>query len=202
MKILCIGRNYVEHANELNNPVPKQPLVFMKPSTALLTEEKPFYHPDFSTNIHYELELVLKIKKNGKHINEKFAKDYYDEIGLGIDFTARDLQDELKSKGSPWEIAKAFDNSAALGNFLPISELNSDSIQFSLVKNGLKVQNGDSSDLIFNFDTLIAYVSKFFTLQIGDLIYTGTPAGVGKIEIGDVFEGYIGDKKLLFCAIK
>jgi acylpyruvate hydrolase len=202
MKIICIGRNYIDHALELNNPVPKKPLVFMKPATALLTDQKPFYHPDFSSNIHYELELVLKIKKNGKNVSEKFASDYYDEIGIGIDFTARDLQDELKDKGSPWEIAKGFDHSAVLGGFVKKETLDQENINFSFIKNGSLVQKGLSKDMIFNFDFLITYVSKFFTLQMGDLIFTGTPAGVGKVEIGDVLEGFLEDKKMLHCEVK
>jgi acylpyruvate hydrolase len=203
MKIICIGRNYIDHATELNNPIPKSPLIFMKPATALLTGSKPFYHPDFSNNIHHEIELVLKIKKNGKQVNQKFASDYYDEIGLGIDFTARDLQDQLKDKGHPWEIAKAFDNSAVIGDFINKNDLQDQhDIVFSLTKNGNEVQVGNSKDLIFNFDFLISYVSKFFTLQSGDLIYTGTPAGVSAVKIGDKLEGFLGQKKLLDCEIK
>jgi acylpyruvate hydrolase len=203
MKIICIGRNYIDHATELNNPAPKSPLIFMKPSTALLPDSKPFYHPDFSANIHHEIELVLKVKKNGKHINAKFAPDYYDEIGLGIDFTARDLQDQLKDKGHPWEIAKAFDNSAVIGEFINKNEIaDQKAIQFSLTKNGSVVQRGDSKDLIFDFDYLITYISQYFTLQTGDLIYTGTPAGVSAVKIGDVLEGYLGNKKMLYCEVK
>ncbi len=203
MKIICIGRNYIDHANELNNPVPKSPLIFMKPSTALLPDGKPFYHPDFSSNIHHEIELVLKVKKNGKHINPKFAPEYYDEIGLGIDFTARDLQDQLKDKGHPWEIAKAFDNSAVIGSFVQKSEIGDlKNILFSLTKNGAVVQAGNSKDLIFDFDYLITYISQYFTLQVGDLIYTGTPAGVSAVKIGDVLEGYLGDKKMLYCEVR
>ena len=203
MKIICVGRNYSDHAKELNNAVPTKPLLFMKPSTALLPDGKPFYHPDFSDNIHHEIELVVKIKKNGKSINPKFANDYYDEIGLGIDFTARDLQDELKDKGQPWEIAKAFDNSAAIGEFINVSELDIiKGITFRMTKNGEDVQIGNSKDMIFDINFLITYISKFFTLQVGDLIYTGTPAGVGKINIGDKFEGFIGEKKLLGCEVK
>ena len=202
MKIFCIGRNYIDHAKELNNPVPKSPLIFMKPATAALTDGKPFYHPDFSNNIHYELELVLKISKNGRSVQEKFASDYYNQIGLGIDFTARDLQDSLKDKGHPWELAKAFDNSACIGNFVDKSEIDVCNISFSLQKNGQVVQNGQSSDLIFGFDYLISYISRYFTLQTGDLIFTGTPAGVGKIDIGDNYIGYLGDKQMLHCTIK
>ncbi len=203
MKIFCIGRNYVDHALELNNPVPKSPLVFMKPATALLTDNKPFYHPEFSENIHHEVELVLKIKKNGKKILPGFGADYYDEIGLGIDFTARDLQDKLKEKGQPWELAKAFDNSAVVGHFLPKSQFVSMAdIVFSLQKNGQLVQTGNSKDLIFTFDYLIEYISKYFTLQTGDLIYTGTPAGVGAVKPGDKLEGFLGAESMFVCEIK
>ena len=202
MKIICIGRNYIDHAKELNNPVPKAPLIFMKPSTALLTEGKPFYHPDFSSNIHYELEVVLKICKNGKAIQAQFASGYYDQIGLGIDFTARDLQDQCKDKGHPWEIAKAFDHSAVVGSFTDKSLLNSGEIKFQLSKNGSKVQDGNTKDLIFNFDYLISFISQYFTLQTGDLIFTGTPAGVGKIAIGDHYEGMMEGVKMLDCKIK
>lgn len=202
MKIICIGRNYAEHAKELKNEVPTSPLVFMKPSTALLTDGKPFYHPDFSSNIHYELEIVLKISKNGKAIQQEFAASYYEEVGLGIDFTARDLQDTLKSKGSPWELAKAFDHSACVGAFTPKSALDMSALHFQLLKNGHVVQNGDTSDLIFSFDYIISYVSKFITLQKGDLIFTGTPAGVGKIEIGDQYIGVLEGNEVLNCSIK
>lgn len=202
MKIFCIGRNYIEHAKELNNAVPTTPLIFMKPSTALLTDGKPFYHPDFSKNIHYELEIVLKISKNGKAIQQKFASNYYDQIGLGIDFTARDIQDNLKSKGQPWELAKSFDHSACLGNMVDKSTLNMSEISFTMTQNGSIVQKGSSQDLIFSFDYLVSYISQYFTLQKGDLIYTGTPAGVGQIAIGDVYKGYLEDKQLLSCEIK
>lgn len=203
MKIFCIGRNYVDHALELNNPVPKSPLVFMKPPTALLTEGKPFYHPDFSENIHHEIELVLKIKKNGKNILAGFGGDYFDEIGLGIDFTARDIQDKLKEKGQPWDLAKAFDGSAVLGAFVEKSSLKmNEGIAFSLLKNGEEVQQGNSKDLIFSFELLIEYISKYFTLQTGDLIYTGTPAGVGPVKKGDQLEGYIEGNKMLICEVK
>jgi len=203
MKIFCIGRNYSEHAAELNNDVPTTPMVFMKPHTALLVDGKPFYFPSFSNNIHYEIELVLKIGKNGKNIPKEFASSYYDEIGLGIDFTARDLQQELKSQGFPWEKAKAFDNSAVLGGFKYKNEFTSNiDITFSLNLNDKPVQIGNSKDLIFDFDTLISHISEYFTLQKGDLIYTGTPAGVGPVKIGDRLEGYIGVDKLLDCEIK
>lgn len=202
MKIFCIGRNFVAHAKELKNDLPTNPIIFMKPSTAMLIDEKPFYHPEFSTNIHFELELVLKISKNGKHISEKFANDYYQEIGLGIDFTARDLQNDLKEKGLPWELAKSFDNSAVVGKFLDKKTMDEANIGFSLLQNGQIKQDGTSQDLIFSFNDLIVYISKYFTLQKGDLIYTGTPAGVGKVNVGDVLEGFIGEQKLLHCEVK
>ena len=202
MKILCIGRNYADHAKELNNPVPEAPLMFMKPSTALLTEGKPFYHPDFSSNIHYELEVVLKICKNGKAIQPQFAATYFEEVGLGIDFTARDLQDVCKQKGHPWEIAKAFDHSAVVGQFVSKTSMPSGHIRFQLIKNGIVVQDGNTEDLIFSFEYLISYISRFFTLQTGDLIFTGTPAGVGKIAIGDRLEGVLEGEKILECEIK
>ncbi len=202
MKIICIGRNYAEHAAELNNPVPQRPVIFMKPATALLTEGKPFYHPDFSNNIHYELELVIKICKNGKYIPVEQAHLHYDQIGLGIDFTARDLQDELKAKGHPWEIAKAFDHSAVISKFFPLSDYDKTAIRFQLKKNEAVVQSGVSSDMIFGFDYIVSYVSRFFTLQLGDLIFTGTPAGVGKVEIGDRLEGILEGQSILFCQVK
>ena len=203
MKIICIGRNYVEHANELNNPVPKKPVFFLKPDTALLQKKNPFFYPEFSKDVHYEAELVLKICKNGRHIDEKFAYKYYDEIGIGIDFTARDIQAECKKKGLPWEIAKAFDNSAPVGKFLPKSSLpENDNIWFSLNINGEKRQAGYSKDMIFSFDQIIAYVSKFITLRIGDYIFTGTPAGVGPTKIDDHFEGFVEGHKLLEFKVK
>lgn len=203
MKIICIGRNYTEHAKELNNPVPSKPVFFMKPDTALLQKRNPFFYPEFSNDIHYETELVLKISKNGRHIEERFAHKYYDEIGIGIDFTARDVQSECKKKGLPWEIAKAFDQSAPLGKFLPKSdfpELNN--IEFSLNINGETRQKGNSKNMIFSFDQIIAYVSQFVTLKIGDLIFTGTPEGVGPTKIDDRFEAFIGESKLLVFNVK
>ena len=202
MKIFCIGRNYLEHAKELQNAVPTQPLVFMKPPTALLLENKPFYHPAFSKNIHYELEIVLRICKNGKHIAPEFAARYYDSIAVGIDFTARDLQDTLKSKGQPWELAKGFDSSAVLSNFKPLSAFDEKNIHFRLNKNGETVQNGNSNEMIFTFNTLVSFISEYFTLQQGDIIYTGTPAGVGKITEGDILEGYLENEKMIHCEIK
>jgi len=203
MKIICIGRNYIEHAKELNNPVPAKPVFFMKPDTALLQKRNPFFYPEFSNDIHYEAELVVKICKNGRHIEEKFAHNYYNEIGIGIDFTARDVQAECKKKGLPWEIAKAFDQSAPLGKFLPTSKFtNVNDINFSLKINGELRQEGNSRDMIFNFDKIIAYVSKFITLKIGDLIFTGTPEGVGPVKIDDHFQAFIGDVKLLEFNVK
>ncbi len=201
MKIFCIGRNYALHAQELNNEIPEKPLVFMKPPTALLKGDKPFYYPEFSKNIHFEGELVVRICKNGKHIQEKFAKKYYDQVTLGLDLTARDLQNELKSKGHPWEIAKGFDGSAVIGSFVPLAGDLSD-ISFTIRKNNEIVQNGYCQDMLFSIDYLIHYISQFFMLQTGDLIYTGTPAGVGPIEIGDVFEGYLQEKRLFRTQIK
>lgn len=203
MKIICIGRNYIEHAKELNNPVPAKPVFFMKPDTALLQKRNPFFYPEFSKDIHYETELVVKICKNGRHIEERFAHNYFKEIGIGIDFTARDVQAECKKKGLPWEIAKAFDQSAPLGKFLPKSKFNNvNDINFSLKINGELRQEGNSRDMIFNFDQIIAYVSKFITLKIGDLIFTGTPEGVGPTKIDDHFQAFIGDVKLLEFKVK
>jgi len=203
MKIICIGRNYVDHAKELNNPVPKQPLVFMKPPSALLVNNKPLYYPEFTENLHYEAEIVLKICRNGRHVQQEFAHKYYEQIGFGIDFTARDVQSRLKTKGHPWEIAKGFDGSAPISEFVNLDRLiNPEAIDFKLTKNGTTVQEGNTKDLIFSFDTIITYVSKFFKLQLGDMIYTGTPAGVGPVAIGDELEGFIEGKSFLTCAIK
>jgi len=186
MKIIAIGRNYVEHAKELNNPVPKEPMFFMKPETSIVRNNKPFFYPDFSEDVHYEAEIVLKINRLGKNIEERFAHRYFDEIGMGIDFTARDLQQKCKEKGKPWEIAKAFDGAAPISEFVPKSNYsNLNDLHFSLDLNEKTVQKGTTKDLIFNFDVLIAYISKFVTLKIGDLIFTGTPAGVGQVKIGD-----------------
>lgn len=204
MKIFCIGRNYAEHAKELNNDIPTEPMVFMKPPTALLRENKDFYYPDFSKNIHFEVELVLKICKNGRHIQRQFAKDYYNEIGLGIDFTARDLQDKAKAKGHPWEKAKGFDHSAVLSEFVDLKSVvdENGNIDFSLIKNENIVQQGHSRNMIFDFDTLISHLSEYFTFQTGDLIYTGTPEGVGPVVIGDNLKGYIGEQQMFSCSIK
>ena len=203
MKIFCIGRNYVDHAKELGNQVPSEPLVFMKPPTALLKDNKDFYHPSFSENIHFEVELVIKIKKNGRSIQPQFARRYYDEIGLGIDFTARDIQEKAKAKGHPWEKAKAFDFSAVISDFIPLETSALETgIEFHLEKNGKEVQVGTSKDMLFNIDTLICHLSRYFTLQTGDLIYTGTPAGVGPIKIGDKLEGFLQKKSMFTCQIK
>jgi 2-keto-4-pentenoate hydratase/2-oxohepta-3-ene-1,7-dioic acid hydratase in catechol pathway len=204
MKILAIGRNYIDHAKELNNPVPTEPVVFLMPDTALLRNNDPFFIPDFTNEVHYEVELVVKINRLGKNISEKFAHRYYDEIGIGIDFTARDLQSKLKKAGLPWSNAKGFDHAAPLGNkFINKIDLPAiDNIDFSLTKNGEIVQQGNSKDMIFSIDRLIAELSRFYTLKIGDLIFTGTPPGVGKIEIGDKLEAKIGDKTLLKCEVK
>ena len=203
MKIICIGRNYAEHAKELNNAVPTEPVYFMKPDSALLTRNRPFFYPDFSKDLHYECEIVLRINKVGKCINEKFALSYIDAIGVGIDFTARDLQQKAKDKGLPWEKAKAFDFSAPVSSFIPVAEFDDiQQIAFSLKKNGQTVQEGHSSDMIFDFDTLIEYVSRFFTLKTGDMIYTGTPAGVGPVVIGDHLEGFIGEEKMFSFYIR
>ncbi|MES2619971.1 MAG: fumarylacetoacetate hydrolase family protein [Bacteroidota bacterium] len=204
MKIICIGRNYSEHAKELKNEIPDKPVVFLKPQTALLKDNKPFYHPDWSSDIHYETELVLKICKQGKYIEEKFAKKYFDEVTVGIDFTARDLQTQQKAKGLPWEIAKAFDNSAVVGEFRKLITLVgwNDGIKFSLKLNGVDVQKGNTNDMMFSFEKTIAYASQFFTLQIGDLIFTGTPAGVGPVKPGDRLEGFLEHEKVFDFEIK
>lgn len=201
MKIICIGRNYAEHAKEMKAELPKEPVFFMKPETALLKEDD-FYFPDFTKDLHHEIELVLKICKVGKSIEPEFADKYYNEIGLGIDFTARDLQANCKAKGLPWEMAKAFDNSAPIGGFVNKQDLDLDNINFSLTVNGQTKQVGNSKDLIFNFNQVIAYVSKFVTLKVGDLIYTGTPEGVGPVKIGDKLEGLLNGSKLLNVNIK
>jgi 2-keto-4-pentenoate hydratase/2-oxohepta-3-ene-1,7-dioic acid hydratase in catechol pathway len=204
MKIICIGRNYVAHAKELNNEVPDEPVFFMKPDSSLLRNNDPFYIPDWTNDVHHEIELVLKINRIGKNIEKRFAQRYYDEIGLGIDFTARDVQQKLKEKGLPWEKAKAFDQAAVLGTtFINKEELaDASNIRFKLNINGNQVQDGNSNLMIFSFDDIIAYVSQFVTLKIGDLIYTGTPAGVGPVKIGDRLEGFLEDNKLLDFEIK
>ncbi len=203
MKIICIGRNYIEHAHELNNPVPSQPVFFMKPETALIRAGLPFFYPDFSQDVHYEAELVLRVCKLGKHISEKFAHTYYDGIGIGIDFTARDVQNICKQKGLPWEIAKAFDGSAPVSDFIPKTEFKDlYDINFSLQKNGEVVQKGNSGMMIFNFEKLISYLSSFVTLKMGDLIFTGTPAGVGPVQKGDTLRAFIGEKDMLKIDIR
>jgi len=202
MKIICIGRNYAKHAKELGNNIPSKPLIFMKPPTALLINNKPLYYPEFTKDLHFEAEIVFRITKNGRHVQKEFAHKYYDQVAFGIDFTARDLQSELKDKGHPWEIAKGFDNSAAVSPFINMSSLNEEEISFTLKKNGEIAQNGNTKDLIFDIETLICYSSKFFKLQVGDYIFTGTPEGVGNVKIGDLLEGYIEDKKVLECSIK
>ncbi|MGN6180492.1 MAG: fumarylacetoacetate hydrolase family protein [Mucilaginibacter sp.] len=203
MKIIAIGRNYAEHAKELNNPVPTTPVIFMKPDTAILKDNKPFYHPDFSQDIHHEIEVVLKVCKEGKHISEKFAANYYDEIGLGIDFTARDIQSRHKEKGLPWELAKGFDGSAPISNFIPKAELGDlYNLNLRLDINGETRQDGNTKDLLFSFERLIAFVSQYITLKKGDLIFTGTPPGVGRVIVGDHLEGYLNNNKLLDFSVK
>lgn len=197
MKIICIGRNYADHAKELKNEVPTEPVFFLKPDTALLKDNEPFYFPEFTADLHYECEVVVKIAKVGKNIQEKFAHKYYEQISLGIDFTARDLQSKCKEKGLPWEMAKAFDNSAPLSSvFIDKHTVNLNDLKFHLNINGTTVQKGTTKDWIFHIDQIIAYVSRFMTLKTGDLIFTGTPAGVGPVAIGDRLEGYIGDVKM------
>lgn len=203
MKIICIGRNYADHAKELRNELPEFPLFFLKPDTALLSKSKDFYLPDFTSDLHYECEIVVRIDKVGKNIQEKFAANYYNEIGLGIDFTARDLQEECKAKGLPWERAKAFDNSAPIGDFyIHKKELDLKNLNFRLDKNGESVQKGETKNMIFSIDQIISYVSQFITLKVGDLIFTGTPAGVGPVKIGDQLIGFIEDKKMFELNIK
>ncbi len=203
MKIVCIGRNYVEHAKELKNPLPQKPIFFLKPETAILTKNRPFFYPDFSEDIHYEVELVIKIGKNGKHIQEKFAADYYNEIALGIDFTARDIQQNCKTKGLPWEIAKGFDNSAPLSKFVKMEGLPPiNNMGFRLELNGKVVQDGNSQNMIFNVDYIISYVSKYITLKMGDIIFTGTPEGVGPVKIGDHLVGYLDGKEMFNFYVK
>lgn len=203
MKIICIGRNYTEHIAELKNERPTEPVVFIKPDSAILLKNNPFIIPEFSQDIHHEVEILVKINKIGKYIDKKFAHKYYDEIGLGIDFTARDLQTKLKEKGLPWEKAKSFDGAAVIGNFLSKDSFkDSNDINFSLEKNGEVVQKGNTSFMLWKMDELIEYVSKYFTLKIGDIIFTGTPAGVGKVEPNDVLKGYIESKELFSIKVK
>lgn len=203
MKIIAIGRNYIDHAKEFNNPVPENPVIFLKPDTAILKDNKDFYYPEFSQDIHYECELVFRVCNEGKHVSPKFAHKYYDAIGLGIDFTARDIQSKHKEKGLPWELAKAFDHSAVISPLIPKEEFSDlNNIQFSLKKNQEIVQEGNSKDMIFDIDSLIVYITKFITIRKGDLIYTGTPAGVGPIQIGDKLEGYLENKLMFSTHIK
>ena len=201
MKIICIGKNYLEHAKEMGDIAPEKPIFFLKPDSAILPKRNPFYIPNFSNEVHHEVELIIKIKKLGKCINLNFAKEYYSEIGLGIDFTARDIQKKCKEKGHPWEISKAFDQSAVISDsFIDINSLSD--INFHLDKNGKTVQKSNIKDMIFSIDEIIHYVSKYMTLKIGDLIFTGTPSGVGPVNIGDRLEGFINDKKMFTVNIK
>ena len=201
MKIICIGRNYIDHVDELENKKPSSPVIFLKPETAVILKNQPFFIPDYSTDIHYEVEILVKIKKLGKSIETKFSHKYYDQVGLGIDFTARDLQSELKKNGLPWEKSKAFDGSALIGKWVNKNEFNDlNNIKFSLNKNGKSVQSGNTFDMLWNINELISEVSKFFTLKIGDVIFTGTPSGVGKVSENDLLEGFINEKK--FFSIK
>lgn len=203
MKIFCVGRNYADHAKEMNSQVQEEPVIFSKPPTALLRDGRPFYYPDFSNEVHYEGELVIRINKNGKNIQEKFAHKYYDELTFGIDFTARDIQQSLKDRKLPWEISKGFDGAAVIGDFIKLSELKvPKEIQFQTLHNGRVAQEGNTRDMVFSFDQIIAYVSKFFMLQKGDLIYTGTPAGVGPVKIGDTLEGKIEGQSLMQFEVK
>ncbi|PKP25236.1 MAG: 2-hydroxyhepta-2,4-diene-1,7-dioate isomerase [Bacteroidetes bacterium HGW-Bacteroidetes-2] len=203
MKLICIGRNYTDHIKELENERPTDPVIFMKPDTAVLLKKQPFFIPEFSQDVHHEVEILVKINKVGKYIDEKFAHKYYDEIGLGIDFTARDLQTKLKEKGLPWEKAKAFDGAAVVGDFIPKSEFeNINNIQFHLENNKKIVQKGNTSLMLWKIDALIEYVSKYFTLKIGDIIFTGTPSGVAKVNPNDQLEGYIENKQLFSIKVK
>lgn len=203
MKIICIGRNYADHVKELDNAKPTDPVIFLKPDTAILLKKQPFFIPEFSSDVHHEVELLVRINRVGKHIDKKFAYKYYDEIGLGIDFTARDLQKELKENGLPWEKAKAFDGSAVIGNFIDKEQFTDiNNIEFSLKKNGKTVQNGNSMLMMWKIDALIEYISKYFTLKIGDIIFTGTPAGVGSVKAGDVLTGYIGKTEMFSIKVK
>ena len=203
MKIFCIGRNYVAHAKELGNDVPDEPVIFMKPKSALLQAHTPFYYPEFSNELHYEAELVLRICKNGKYIQDRFANKYYNAVTVGIDFTARDIQNDLKSKGLPWEKAKAWDNSAVIGKWIELKpEINKSDINFCLYKNKELVQQGNSGKMIFSFDQIIAHISNYFSLNIGDLVFTGTPAGVGECVVGDDLEGFIEDESMFELSIK
>ena len=203
MNIFCVGRNYVDHAKELGNAVPESPVIFMKPSSALLTENTPLPYPAFSNDVHYEAELVLKICKSGKNINIQNANEYFNEITVGIDFTARDIQSNLKSKGLPWEKAKAWDGSAVVGNWKPLTkEMLTNTIDFSMTKNNAVLQKGNNTEMLFSFDAIIADISTYFSIEEGDLIFTGTPAGVGACAIGDILEGFLGNEKIFTVTIQ
>jgi 2-keto-4-pentenoate hydratase/2-oxohepta-3-ene-1,7-dioic acid hydratase in catechol pathway len=203
MKLICIGRNYTKHIEELENEKPKEPVVFIKPDTAILLKKQPFFIPDFSNDVHHEVEVLVKINKVGKHISKKFAHKYYNEIGLGIDFTARDLQNKLKEKGLPWEKAKSFDGAAVIGNWMQKSKFQDlDNLNFKLFKNDECVQTGNTSHMLWKIDALIEYISKYFTLKIGDVIFTGTPAGVGKVIANDILTGYLEGNQLFTIKVK
>jgi 2-keto-4-pentenoate hydratase/2-oxohepta-3-ene-1,7-dioic acid hydratase in catechol pathway len=203
MKIICIGRNYVDHIKELSNERLKDPVVFIKPDSAVLPNEQDFYIPDFSADIHYEVEVLVKIKKVGKHISPEFSSLYYDQLGLGIDFTARDLQEELKAKGLPWEKCKGFDGAAVIGSWVSVTSIeNVNDVQFSLSKNGSVVQQASTAQMLWNIDELISYVSRFFTLKKGDIIFTGTPSGVGPVKTGDVLEGHFMGQSMFKIGVK
>ncbi|RYY61625.1 MAG: FAA hydrolase family protein [Chitinophagaceae bacterium] len=203
MKIFCVGRNYAAHASELGNEIPDEPVIFMKPKSAMLQQHTPFYYPEFTNELHYEAELVLRISKNGKYIQEKFAGKYYDAITTGIDFTARDIQNELKAKGLPWEKAKSWDNSAVIGKWVPLPEIkNKKEINFGLYKNKEMVQKGNSSLMLHSFDSIVSYISNFFSVNIGDVIFTGTPAGVGEVVVGDELEGFMEEVSMFKLEIK
>ena len=203
MKIICIGRNYTDHVRELKNDLPKEPVFFLKPDTAIVTRNRPFFYPEFSAEIHHEVEIVFRISKVGKYIQEKFAHTYYNEIAVGLDMTARDLQREAIKNGLPWEKTKGFDSSAPISSFVPVSDFpDIKNLNFSLKKNGETVQSGNTRDMIFSIDRIIAHVSQFITLKMGDIIFTGTPAGVGPVQIGDKLTAYIEDKKMLSCNVR
>lgn len=203
MKLICIGRNYINHITELKNEKPSDPVVFIKPDTAILLKKQPFFIPDYSKNIQHEIEVIVKINRVGKYIETKFAHKYYDHIGLGIDFTARDLQQKLKASGLPWEKAKAFDGSAVVGKWAPKSTFESlENLSFSLKKNDVVVQSGNTQQMLWGIDAVIAYVSQFFTLKIGDIIFTGTPAGVGQVQAGDILKGYIENEEFFNIKVK
>jgi len=203
MKIFCVGRNYAAHAEELGNEIPDEPVIFMKPKSALLQAHTPFYYPEFTNELHYECELVLRVCKNGKYIQDRFANKYYDAVTVGIDFTARDIQNELKEKGLPWEKAKAWDNSAVIGKWIPFTNIkNKKDINFSLYNNKELVQQGNSNQMLNKFDDIVAYISNYFSINIGDLIFTGTPSGVGECVVGDELEGFIEEESLFKVEVK